>query len=119
MQSREGKALEGSWMDAEMHKVGWWVNHVRGSMTKEPMRAACRLWRMIEVDKCLEDVDAQRGRLLQLLAPAGTVMDLNIGAALWFAVEADGKLRSPADTALSPLDGQRYVSQVRKPDTLV
>lgn len=64
------------------------------------------------MDKTLEDVDAQRGHLLQLLAPAGTVMDLNIGAALWLAAEADGKLRSPADSALSHLDGQRYTSQV-------
>lgn len=67
---------------------------------------------MIEVDKTLSDVDTARDQLLQLLAPAGTVMDLNIGAALWFAVEAAGKLRLPADTTLSHLDGQQYTSQV-------
>eukprot|EP00967_Tisochrysis_lutea_P149788 scaffold288729_cov19-Tisochrysis_lutea.AAC.2 len=34
-------------------------------------------------------------RILTLLHPAGTIMDLNIGAALWLAVGARGKLRRP------------------------
>lgn len=43
----------------------------------------CRTWRLIEVDARLEDMAPQQGRLLRLLDPAATVMDLNIGTALW------------------------------------
>jgi hypothetical protein len=42
---------------------------------------------------------APRDHLLNLLHPAGTVMDLNIGAALWLAVGATGTLRLPQQQA--------------------
>lgn len=45
--------------------------------------ARCRTWRLIEVDATLEGMAPHRARLLQLLYPATTVMDLNIGTALW------------------------------------
>ncbi len=38
----------------------------------------------------------RRGRLLALLQPSGSVMDLNIGAALWLATRGAGRLRRPA-----------------------
>lgn len=38
---------------------------------------------MVEVDATLEGMDPHRARLLQLLSPAATVMDRNIGTALW------------------------------------
>jgi len=57
--------------------------------------APSRDWRLIEVDSNLEEVDAHSARILTLLHPAGTIMDLNIGAALWLAVGARGKLRRP------------------------
>ncbi|KXZ56248.1 hypothetical protein GPECTOR_1g216 [Gonium pectorale] len=64
----------------------------------EELAAACpgRCWRLVEVDATLEDVDRHRQRLLALLRPASTVMDLNIGAALWLAVAGQGTLRLPA-----------------------
>ena len=37
----------------------------------------------------------RRAHILTLLHPAGTIMDLNIGAALWLAVRAKGTLRLP------------------------
>jgi asparagine synthetase B (glutamine-hydrolysing) len=49
-----------------------------------------RTWRLIEVDGTLELVAAQRAHLLQLLHPRDTVMDLNIGSALWLAAHAEG-----------------------------
>ncbi|KAF5842503.1 hypothetical protein DUNSADRAFT_6747 [Dunaliella salina] len=58
--------------------------------------APTRDWRLIEVDSNLEEVDAHSARILSLLHPAGTIMDLNIGAALWLAVGARGTLRRPA-----------------------
>ncbi len=44
------------------------------------------------MDCSLADVEAARPRLLRLLAPADTVMDLNIGAALWLAARGVGAL---------------------------
>jgi asparagine synthetase B (glutamine-hydrolysing) len=57
--------------------------------------APTRNWRLIGIDKSMDDVDAARPHLMQLLAPANTVMDLNIGAALWMATQADGMLLEP------------------------
>eukprot|EP00198_Chlamydomonas_reinhardtii_P011513 XP_001700850.1 predicted protein [Chlamydomonas reinhardtii] len=54
-----------------------------------------RPWRLLEVDATLEDVDRHKMRILSLLRPAHTVMDLNIGAALWLAASGQGNLRLP------------------------
>ncbi|GAB4823023.1 hypothetical protein N2152v2_010069 [Parachlorella kessleri] len=54
--------------------------------------APSRQWRLIQVDATLDNVDALRPYLLRLLAPCDTVMDLNIGAALWLATRAEGRL---------------------------
>ncbi|PSC70217.1 asparagine synthetase domain-containing 1 [Micractinium conductrix] len=54
--------------------------------------APLRQWRLIQVDCTLADVEAAKQRLLRLLAPADTVMDLNIGAALWLAARGEGRL---------------------------
>ena len=52
-----------------------------------------REWRIIEVNSSLDDVDAMREELLQLLNPADTYMDLNIGAALSIAARGTGVLK--------------------------
>ncbi|KAG2486956.1 hypothetical protein HYH03_014453 [Edaphochlamys debaryana] len=68
------------------------------------LRGSCpgRRWRLVEVDAVLEDADRHRARLLALLRPAGTVMDANIGAALWLAVAGQGRLRPPPPPSPSP-----------------
>jgi hypothetical protein len=75
------------------------------------MASACpaRPWRLIEVDRNLADVDQQRHRLLTLLQPSATVMDLNIGAALWFATSGDGVLRLPAGSTREAAGGAAAV----------
>ena len=55
-----------------------------------------RPWRLVEVDVTLAMLHAQRGTIEALLAPARTVMDLNIGAALWFGARGVGRLRTRA-----------------------
>ncbi|KAL6765873.1 asparagine synthase-domain-containing protein [Haematococcus lacustris] len=55
-----------------------------------------RPWRLIEVEASLEEVDQHRQHLLQLLHPADTLMSLNIGAALWLAARAQGRLYLPS-----------------------
>lgn len=57
-----------------------------------------------QVDCTLADVEAARPRLLRLLAPSDTVMDLNIGAALWLAARGAGTLLP--DQAEGPVAGQ-------------
>lgn len=47
-------------------------------------------WRLIEVDSSLTEVDHHKPRLLSLICPSQTYMDLNIGAALWLAARAQG-----------------------------
>jgi asparagine synthetase B (glutamine-hydrolysing) len=60
------------------------------------LRAAApqRCWRLICVDATLGDVQAHRQRLLRLLHPQQTLMDLNIGAALWLAARGEGLVDS-------------------------
>lgn len=62
------------------------------------LRAACpgRRWRLIKADCSLADVDAIRPRLEALLSPQLTVMDANIGAALWLAARGTGVLHQKA-----------------------
>jgi len=50
-----------------------------------------RPWRLVEVNRTLEDVDRHKKHILMLLEPAGTVMDINIGAALWMAAGGVGR----------------------------
>ncbi|GAQ79948.1 asparagine synthase domain-containing protein [Klebsormidium nitens] len=49
-----------------------------------------RRWRLIRVDSSLAEVDLHRPRLLSLICPSQTYMDLNIGAALWLAARGRG-----------------------------
>jgi len=49
-----------------------------------------RKWRLIAIDQSIADVDEVRNRLLKTLEPSNTVMDVNIGAALWFAARGEG-----------------------------
>ena len=60
--------------------------------------APARRWRLLLLDAMLADVDLHAPRLLRLLRPADTVMDLNIGAALWLAARA----RAPRLRAWDP-----------------
>ena len=55
-----------------------------------------RPWRLVEVDVSLAMLHEARGAIEALLAPARTVMDLNIGAALWFGARGVGRLRTRA-----------------------
>jgi asparagine synthetase B (glutamine-hydrolysing) len=68
----------------------------RDALAELRAAAPSRAWRLIAVDGSLAAVDAARPALLRLLAPAATVMDLNIGAALWLAAGADGYILDAA-----------------------
>jgi asparagine synthetase B (glutamine-hydrolysing) len=52
--------------------------------------APTRTWRLIAVAGTLDGLAAHRQHLLRLLSPRGTLMDLNIGSALWLAARGHG-----------------------------
>jgi asparagine synthetase B (glutamine-hydrolysing) len=56
------------------------------------LRIACpdRVWRLIFVDAKLTDVDNITPHLTAALHPSDTIMDLNIGAAIWLAARGEG-----------------------------
>ena len=54
---------------------------------------------MLRVARSISLLITYACRLLQLLHPAGSVMDLNIGAALWLAARGIGQLHSPSAAA--------------------
>ena len=57
----------------------------------DELRAACpRPWQLVPVDVPRAELDAQREHVRQLIAPLDSVMDLDIGSAIWFAASAHG-----------------------------
>lgn len=56
------------------------------------LKAICpgRTWRLIEVDVRIDDALTQFQHVSSLLQPTTSIMDLNIGVALWFACKARG-----------------------------
>lgn len=62
-----------------------------GRAARAPRLGPRRRWRLVRIDCGLAGVDAHAPRLLRQLSPAATVMDLNIGAALWLAARGAGR----------------------------
>ena len=56
-----------------------------------------RSFRLICIDATQEDADAVQPRIRELLAPANTYMDMNIGTALWFVARAQGRIDDDDD----------------------
>ncbi|CUI15031.1 asparagine synthase, putative, partial [Bodo saltans] len=60
-----------------------------------------REWRLVLVDASAEDARAAQAHVLDLIYPRTSVMDLNIGTALWFASRGIGKvltMATPSDS---------------------
>lgn len=71
-----------------------------------------RNWRLLVREPGAEEQEAVRQRIVNLLAPADTYMDFNIGMALWFAAQGVGYLvKKDGDSAR--LSDSAYVSQAR------
>ncbi len=76
----------------------------RNGLSELAALAPSRPWRLVEVDVSLPMLRAHHAQIEALLAPARTVMDLNIGAALWFGARGVGTLRTaPPPQATSHL----------------
>jgi len=64
----------------------------RSALSELRETAPSRPWRLICVDASMADVHAHRQHLMRLLYPQQTLMDLNIGAALWLTARGEGLL---------------------------
>jgi asparagine synthetase B (glutamine-hydrolysing) len=52
--------------------------------------APFRRWKLVEIDADLSKLGFETKRVMSLINPADTYMDLNIGTALWLAARGDG-----------------------------
>jgi asparagine synthetase B (glutamine-hydrolysing) len=66
---------------------GW--NELRTRMS------STRRWNFVEIDIGESELRSQRDHLMRLIYPCCTIMDVTIGAALWFASRGIGSLRAP------------------------
>ncbi len=84
-----------------------------------------RQWKFIAVESTYEDLKSRRGELMTLLSPHNSVMDFNIGGALWLAAagvgrlidvcpasDVDGSNEDAAAPSIKVLE-DRYVSKAR------
>ncbi|CAI0463163.1 unnamed protein product [Linum tenue] len=52
--------------------------------------APSRRWKLVEIDADLSKLTMEMKHVMELIYPANTYMDLNIGTALWLAASGDG-----------------------------
>ncbi|WZZ01897.1 hypothetical protein YC2023_074225 [Brassica napus] len=71
-----------------------------------------RRWKLVEIDADLPKLTIETKRVMSLINPADTYMDLNIGTALWLAARGDGWIHEESD---NEEDSQRirYKSDAR------
>ncbi|WZZ73909.1 hypothetical protein YC2023_085279 [Brassica napus] len=74
--------------------------------------APLRRWKLVEIDADLAKLTIETKRVMSLINPADTYMDLNIGTALWLAARGDGWIHEESD---NQEDSQRirYKSNAR------
>ncbi|CAN7026404.1 unnamed protein product [Brassica rapa subsp. trilocularis] len=59
--------------------------------------APLRRWKLVEIDADLPKLTIETKRVMSLINPADTYMDLNIGTALWLAARGDGWIHEESD----------------------
>ncbi|KAJ0240393.1 Asparagine synthase family protein [Hirschfeldia incana] len=59
--------------------------------------APLRRWKLIEIDADLPKLTLETKRVMSLINPADTYMDLNIGTALWLAARGDGWIHEESE----------------------
>ncbi|KAG2302009.1 hypothetical protein Bca52824_030660 [Brassica carinata] len=77
--------------------------------------APLRRWRLVEIDADLSKLAFETKRVMSLINPADTYMDLNIGTALWLASRGDGWIHEESENQAVELDNLRirYKSEAR------
>ena len=76
-------------------------DRLSGRQGWKELKEACpgRVWNLIEVDVSRDDVLESAEHIAGLVHPAQTVMDVNIGSALWFGARGVGVLVPQEDSA--------------------
>ncbi|EFH51481.1 hypothetical protein ARALYDRAFT_484275 [Arabidopsis lyrata subsp. lyrata] len=77
--------------------------------------APLRRWKLVEIDADLSKLTFETKRVMSLINPADTYMDLNIGTALWLAARGDGWIHEDNENPSVEEDKQRvkYKSDAR------
>ncbi|XP_010502386.1 PREDICTED: asparagine synthetase domain-containing protein 1-like [Camelina sativa] len=77
--------------------------------------APLRRWKLVEVNADLSKLTFETKRVMSLINPADTYMDLNIGTALWLAARGDGWIHEESDNQAVEEDNRRvkYKSDAR------
>uniref|UniRef100_A0A1J3E731 Asparagine synthetase domain-containing protein 1 n=1 Tax=Noccaea caerulescens TaxID=107243 RepID=A0A1J3E731_NOCCA len=69
--------------------------------------APLRRWRLVEIDADLSKLTFETKRVMSLINPADTYMDLNIGTALWLAARGDGWIHGESECQAVEEDNMR------------
>ncbi|EOA23227.1 hypothetical protein CARUB_v10016858mg [Capsella rubella] len=77
--------------------------------------APLRRWKLVEIDADLSKLTFETKRVMSLINPADTYMDLNIGTALWLAARGDGWIYNESENQAVEEDNRRvnYKSDAR------
>ncbi|VVB04011.1 unnamed protein product [Arabis nemorensis] len=77
--------------------------------------APLRRWKLVEIDAELSKLTFETKRVMSLINPADTYMDLNIGTALWLAACGDGWIHEESENQTVEEDNRRikYKSEAR------
>ncbi|CAN0929403.1 Asparagine synthetase domain-containing protein 1 [Linum grandiflorum] len=74
--------------------------------------APLRRWRLVEIDADLSKLTTEMKHVRELIHPANTYMDLNIGTALWLAANGDG-WTSACSSSCCKVERVQYKSRAR------
>ncbi|TYH96556.1 hypothetical protein ES332_A12G185200v1 [Gossypium tomentosum] len=81
---------------------------------KELRRVApLRRWRLVHIDADLSKLTWEKKRVLSLINPANTYMDLNIGIALWLAARGEGWMYEESNNETDEDKRVNYTSRAR------
>ncbi|KAL1220281.1 hypothetical protein V5N11_005806 [Cardamine amara subsp. amara] len=69
--------------------------------------APLRRWKLIAIDADLSKLTLETKRVMSLINPADTYMDLNIGTALWLAARGDGWIHEDSENQTVEENNQR------------
>ncbi|XP_022846557.1 asparagine synthetase domain-containing protein 1 [Olea europaea var. sylvestris] len=86
----------------------------RAGLKELQKNAPLRRWNLVEIDADLLKLTCETKRVMSLITPAKTYMDLNIGLALWLAAGGDGWLSEVMSSAEGGLCQRvKYKSEAR------
>ncbi|CAB5101217.1 hypothetical protein RhiirA5_348828 [Rhizophagus irregularis] len=98
-QIKKNKKTNISYKDNSIYDV---PDRLTGRQGVEELRkiAPNRKWNFVEVNVPFEEVCTFKPKIIELMAPSDTIMDLSIAMAFWFAVRGKGQVTSLDDSEI-------------------